>query len=54
MIKLREVSNSRGPEAIQALDHLNLQIDSGEFVAITGKSGCGKSTLLHIIGGWSR
>ena len=53
MIKLVEVSKvyHRGPEAIQALDHLNLQIDSGEFVAITGKSGCGKSTLLHIIGG---
>ena len=53
MIKLVEVSKvyRRGPETIQALDHLSLQIDSGEFVAITGKSGCGKSTLLHIIGG---
>ena len=53
MIRLVEVSKVyyRGPEAIQALDHLNVQIDSGEFVAITGKSGCGKSTLLHIIGG---
>ena len=53
MIKLEQVSKVyyRGPEAIQALNNLNLQIDSGEFVAITGKSGCGKSTLLHIIGG---
>ena len=53
MIRLVEVSKVyyRGPEEIQALDHLNVQIDSGEFVAITGKSGCGKSTLLHIIGG---
>ena len=53
VIKLVEVSKvyHRGPEAIQALNHLTLQIDSGEFVAITGKSGCGKSTLLHIIGG---
>ncbi len=53
MIQLVEVSKvyRRGPEVIQALDHLSLQIDSGEFVAITGKSGCGKSTLLHIIGG---
>ena len=52
MIKLVEVSKvyHRGPEAIQALDCLNVQIESGEFVAITGKSGCGKSTLLHIIG----
>jgi ABC-type lipoprotein export system ATPase subunit len=53
VIKLVEVSKvyHRGPEAIQALNRLSLQIDSGEFVAITGKSGCGKSTLLHIIGG---
>jgi ABC-type lipoprotein export system ATPase subunit len=53
VIKLVEVCKvyHRGPETIQALDNLNLQIDSGEFVAITGKSGCGKSTLLHIIGG---
>jgi putative ABC transport system ATP-binding protein len=53
VIELVEVSKvyHRGPEAIQALDHLSVQIDSGEFVAVTGKSGCGKSTLLHIIGG---
>jgi ABC-type lipoprotein export system ATPase subunit len=53
VIKLEEVSKvyRRGPEAIQALSNLDLLIDSGEFVAITGKSGCGKSTLLHIIGG---
>ncbi|MCK9374729.1 MAG: ABC transporter ATP-binding protein [Syntrophobacterales bacterium] len=53
MIELIEVSKvyQRGSEAIQALKDINLQIASGEFVAITGKSGCGKSTLLHIIGG---
>jgi ABC-type lipoprotein export system ATPase subunit len=53
VIKLVEVSKvyHRGPETIQALNNLNLEIAAGEFVAITGKSGCGKSTLLHIIGG---
>ena len=53
MIELREVGKvyRRGPEEIQALKEVNLQIAVGEFVAITGKSGCGKSTLLHIIGG---
>jgi ABC-type lipoprotein export system ATPase subunit len=53
VIKLVQVSKvyHRGPEAIQALNNLTLEIGSGEFVAITGKSGCGKSTLLHIIGG---
>jgi putative ABC transport system ATP-binding protein len=33
-----------------ALDRIELQINSGEYVAITGPSGCGKSTLLGILG----
>jgi len=41
----------RGDNPVIALDHINLNISKGEFVAITGKSGCGKSTLINIIGG---
>lgn len=33
------------------LDNLNMNIDSGEIVAVVGNSGCGKSTLLRIISG---
>jgi putative ABC transport system ATP-binding protein len=33
-----------------ALNHINLKIGKGEFVAVMGPSGCGKSTLLNVIG----
>ena len=38
-------------ERLLALDHINLQVNAGEFVCIVGPSGCGKSTLLHLIAG---
>jgi putative ABC transport system ATP-binding protein len=40
-----------GSTAVVALDHVNLQVKEGEFVAVMGPSGCGKSTLLHLLGG---
>jgi ABC-type lipoprotein export system ATPase subunit len=41
----------QGENRVVALDHVNLNVSKGEFLAITGKSGCGKSTLINIIGG---
>ena len=36
------------------LNGINLDIEEGETVSITGESGCGKTTLLNIIGGLTR
>jgi NitT/TauT family transport system ATP-binding protein len=41
----------RGNIETHALDAVNLQVLSGEFLAVVGPSGCGKSTLLRLIAG---
>ena len=47
-----EVRNiSKNFNAFRALDKINLDIRSGELVALLGPSGCGKTTLLRIIAG---
>jgi len=41
----------QGDEIITGLDHVDIDIDSGEFVCLSGPSGSGKTTLLNAIGG---
>lgn len=52
MIQLSEAKKiyGTGEGTVHALSGISLNIQKGEFVAITGKSGCGKTTLLNIIG----
>ena len=52
MIQLSEAKKiyGTGESTVHALSGISLNIQKGEFVAISGKSGCGKTTLLNIIG----
>ena len=53
LIKIRGLDKKyrRGGEEIDVLQGLNLDVDTGEFVAFMGPSGSGKTTLLNLLGG---
>jgi putative ABC transport system ATP-binding protein len=56
VVSFRNVSKHyvRGKQTVAVLEHFDLEIDQGEFVAIMGPSGSGKTTLLNLIGGLDR
>jgi putative ABC transport system ATP-binding protein len=39
-----------GDQVVHALDHVDLEIQSGEYISVMGPSGSGKSTLLNLLG----
>lgn len=52
MIELKKIEKTyrRGSETVRALRGVDLTIETGELLAVTGPSGAGKTTLLHILG----
>jgi len=52
VIELEKVSKKYriGPQTIDALREVDLVVERGQQMAVTGRSGSGKSTLLHVIG----
>ena len=51
-VHLTGVTKRFGPNT--AVDHVSLQINAGEFVALLGPSGCGKTTCLRMIAGFEQ
>ena len=53
LVQLKDVVTEYGSgEALfKAVDHVNFEIEEGEFVVILGQSGAGKSTILNMLGG---
>ena len=52
LIKVKDLCKiyNPGENEVRALDHVNLEIQKGEFVAIIGQSGSGKSTFMNMLG----
>ena len=49
-VNLKRITK-RYPNGFQAVNEVNLEIESGEFIVLVGPSGCGKSTTLRMIAG---
>jgi len=52
LVEIRDICKvyNPGENEVRALDHVSLEIDTNEFVAIIGQSGSGKSTLMNMLG----
>ncbi|MBQ6888657.1 MAG: ABC transporter ATP-binding protein [Lachnospiraceae bacterium] len=52
LVEIRDICKiyNPGENEVRALDHVSLEINQNEFVAIIGQSGSGKSTLMNMLG----
>ena len=53
-IKLEDVCFRYDPTTPNIVDHLNLNIKAGEYLAIVGRTGCGKSTIMRLLLGFEK
>jgi putative ABC transport system ATP-binding protein len=55
VLSVRNLSKSfSGPHAKSVLQDVSLELEAGDYIAVTGESGIGKSTLLNLIAGLDR
>ncbi|MFE4533968.1 ABC transporter ATP-binding protein [Streptomyces scopuliridis] len=56
VLRTRDLSRThgRGESLVHAVDGVDLDVRTGQMLAVMGPSGCGKSTLLHLLGGLER
>lgn len=55
-IRLKSITKefTSGGQVVRAVDHINIDIEEGEFFALLGPSGCGKTTTLRMIAGFEQ
>jgi iron(III) transport system ATP-binding protein len=54
LLCLEDLTKYYPSQALPAVDHLSLELEKGEILALLGPSGCGKTTTLRLIAGFER
>jgi iron(III) transport system ATP-binding protein len=54
LLSLEQITKSYPAQPLPAVDHLSLELEKGEILALLGPSGCGKTTTLRLIAGFER